>query len=316
MEYRQALVTGGAGFIGSHLVEALLETGCAVNVLDDLSTGRLENLDPVRDRITFFHGDIRDARLLDAAAKDCGVVFHQAAVVSVVKTVQDPVESAEINDLGTLRVLEAARKNGVRKAVLASSCAVYGDAPGLPKSEEMPPMPKSPYAVHKLAGEYYARLYTELYGLNTVSLRYFNVYGPRQDPSSPYSGVISIFLSRGIQGKAPVIYGDGAQYRDFVFVKDVVTANLLAASAETAPGNVYNVGTGHFVRILDLWKAVKARLNLAVEPEFAPHRDGDIRESLADVRCAAEDLGFQAGCRFDAGLEQTLEWYTENPPAS
>jgi UDP-glucose 4-epimerase len=312
MAYRQALVTGGAGFIGSHLVEALLEKGCAVKILDNLSTGRLENLTHVRERVNFFQGDIRDTRLLAEAVRGCDVVFHQAAMVSVPKSVENPIESLEINDLGTLRVLEAARKNGVRKAVLASSCAVYGNDPQLPKHEALPLKPMSPYAVHKLIGESYARLYTELYGLETACLRYFNVYGPRQDPSSPYSGVISIFLSRAIKRQRPIIFGDGAQYRDFIYVKDVVRANMLAAESSAASGNVYNIGTGSFLRILDLWKAIRDRLAVHIEPEFAPCRLGDIRESLADVHRAREHLGFEAQYPFDIGLDATLKWYMEN----
>ncbi len=312
MKYRQALVTGGAGFIGSHIVEALLEKGCHVNVIDNLTTGRLENLRSVRNRISFFHGDIRDTRILADAAQGCDVVFHQAAVVSVPKTLEEPIQSAEINELGTLRVLETARQNDVKMMVLASSCAVYGDDPQLPKRETLPPKPKSPYAVHKLTGELHARLYTELYGLKTVSLRYFNVYGPRQDPSSPYSGVISIFLSRALEGQRPVVYGDGRQYRDFIFVKDVVRANLLAAGCPAASGNVYNVGTGSFVRIRDLWEAISERLLVNVDPAVSPARSGDIRESVADVCRAQEDLGFQARYRFDSGLDETLKWYREN----
>jgi len=313
MTYRKALVTGGAGFIGSHLVEALLERGCRVNVLDDLSSGHRENLARVATRIRFFEGDIRDVRRLAEAAVGCDVLFHQAAVVSVPRTVEAPVESAEINDLGTLKVLEAARSGGVRKVVLASSCAVYGDDPRLPKHEGMPPQPKSPYAVQKLTGEWYARLYTELYGMDTVCLRYFNVYGPRQDPASPYSGVISIFVTRAVARRQPVIFGGGRQYRDFIFVKDVVQANLQAADSDAASGRVYNIGTGRFVRILELWESICNRLSIVLKPEFAPPRPGDILESLADIGRAKEDFGFEARCSFDAGLSETLEWYRSNP---
>ncbi len=315
MAYEQALVTGGAGFIGSHLVEALLGKGCGVNVIDDLSTGHLRNLARVKEHIAFFQGDIRDPERLAEAARGCDVVFHQAAVVSVPKTVKDPMESAQVNDLGTLRVLETARESGVRKAVLASSCAVYGDDPQLPKRETLPPRPKSPYAVHKLVGEFYARLYTDLYGLDTTCLRYFNVYGPRQDPFSPYSGVISIFMERAVRGEPPTIYGDGMQYRDFVFVEDVVQANLLAAEAETAAGKVYNVGTGAFVHIADVWKALCERMSLHSEPDFAPPREGDVRESVADVHRAREELGFEAQVSFAAGLDETLKWYKKHASA-
>ena len=229
---KKALVTGGAGFIGSHLVDALLSDGCQVVVLDNLSTGRLSNLEHVIDKISFHKGDIRDRETLANAVKDCEVVFHQAAMVSVPRTVEDPLGSAMINEIGTLLVLEAARKHHVKRVVLASSSAVYGDDPDLPKMEKMVVKPLSPYAVQKLTGEYYANIYYDLYGLETSCLRYFNVYGPRQDPSSPYSGVISIFMSRALSQKSPVIYGDGNQYRDFIFVNDVVRANLLAAKTD------------------------------------------------------------------------------------
>jgi len=232
IKFKKVLVTGGAGFIGSHLVDALVSSGCKVTVLDDLSTGRLSNIEHLKDNITFYKGDIRDRETLDTAVKDCDVVFHQAAMVSVPQTVGDPVGSAMVNEMGTLSVLESSRKHNVKRVVLASSSAVYGDDPQLPKRETMVSKPLSPYAVQKLTGEYYARLYNDLYGLETVCLRYFNVYGPKQDPMSPYSGVISIFMSRAVSKEAPVIYGDGKQYRDFIFVNDVVSANLLAAGVD------------------------------------------------------------------------------------
>ncbi|RLC23000.1 MAG: hypothetical protein DRH21_07590, partial [Deltaproteobacteria bacterium] len=224
-KFNKALVTGGAGFIGSHIVDALVAEGCDVVVLDDLSSGSLSNLEHIKNKITFYKGTIQDQKILMKASENCEVIFHQAAMVSVTKTVDNPVDSAFINDLGTLFVLESARQNKVKRVVLASSSAVYGDDPLLPKHENMPLKPMSPYAVQKLTGELYARIYYDLYGLETVCLRYFNVYGPRQDPSSPYSGVISIFMTRAVSKKPPVICGDGKQYRDFVFVKDVVKAN-------------------------------------------------------------------------------------------
>jgi len=252
----RALVTGGAGFIGSHLVEALLDNGWQVTVIDNLASGSLANLNHVRHQISFFQHDIRDQEMLLEAVESWDVIFHQAAVVSVPETVERPVESALVNDIGTLLVLDAARRKSVRRVVLASSCAVYGDDPQLPKHEALVPKPCSPYAVQKLTGEFHARLYFELYGLETVCLRYFNVFGPRQDPSSPYSGVISIFLTKALQGEQAVIYGDGNQSRDFVFVKDVVKANLLAASSRHAAGSVLNVGTGRAVRIKHLWESI------------------------------------------------------------
>jgi nucleoside-diphosphate-sugar epimerase len=309
LKFKKALVTGGAGFIGSHLIDGLLMEGCQVTVLDDLSTGRLSNLSHVKEHITFHKVDIRDREILEEAAKHCDIIFHQAAVVSVPKTVDNPVDSAMVNDMGTLFVLEAARKNNVKRVVLASSSAVYGDDPVLPKHEHMNPKPQSPYAVQKLSGEFYARLYHDLYGLETVSLRYFNVYGPRQDPSSPYSGVISIFMDRAFSKEAPVIYGDGNQYRDFVFVKDVVRFNLLAADADKANGKIFNVGTGSFIRINSLWEMISKLAGISVKPEYKPPRSGDILESVADIDCAGKDLGFKPDYSFEEGLETTFNYY-------
>jgi len=309
IKFSKALVSGGAGFIGSHLVDALLAAGCRVTVLDDLSTGHISNLEHVKERIAFFKGDIRDQELLAGCARDCDIIFHQAAVVSVPQTVENPIESAMVNDLGTLFVLEAARKNNVKRVVLASSCAVYGDDPRLPKRETMAPKPQSPYAVQKLTGEYYARLYHELYGLETACLRYFNVYGPRQDPSSAYSGVISIFLTRAAANEPPFIYGDGNQSRDFVFVKDVVKANLLAAVADDAAGKVFNIGTGRFVRINRLWEMICEMSGLNLAPQYASPRPGDILESMADIDQAQAVLGFEPEYLFKEGMKITFEWY-------
>lgn len=309
---QNALVTGGAGFIGSHLVEALVEKGCHVTVLDNLSSGRLENLERVKDKTTFIQGDVQDEKTLIKIANGCDAIFHQAAVVSVTKTVEDPVSSAKINDLGTIKVLDAARRNGVRRVVLASSSAVYGDPPQLPKIESMIPAPLSPYAVQKLTNEYYAALFYRLYGIETICLRYFNVYGPRQDPSSPYSGVISIFMLRALNNEVPVIYGDGHQTRDFIYVKDVVQANLLAATHDDAPGKVFNVGTSNSVEINSLWEkiAALARCNVAVQHE-AP-RTGDIVHSLAGIQRARELLGFVPSITLEQGLQLTFEWYRDS----
>jgi UDP-glucose 4-epimerase len=309
LNFKSALVTGGAGFIGSNLVDALLEAGCRVAVIDNLSTGRLENLAHVADRITFVEGDILDETLLARAVSGCEVVFHQAAVVSVPKTVEDPVGSAAVNDLGTVKVLEAARNAGSRRVVLASSSAVYGDDPALPKTEEMTPRPLTPYAVQKLTGEYNARLYQDLYGLETVCLRYFNVFGPRQDPSSPYSGVISIFMSRAVEKSAPTIYGDGGQFRDFIFVRDVVAANLLSATRPGVGGRVFNVGTGKQVTINRLWELVQGLGGIKMPAVHEEPRAGDIRESVADIGHAEKLLGFAPDCGFEAGLEKTFSWF-------
>ncbi len=309
MKFRNALVTGGAGFIGSHIVDALLKEGCRVSVIDDLSTGHPENLTHVKNRISFYQGDIQDRQLLKASAKGCDVIFHQAAVVSVPKTIDQPVASALINDIGTLCVLETARKGGIKKVVLASSCAVYGDDPALPKNEDMPLKPLSPYAVQKLTGELYAGLYNRLYGMKTVCLRYFNVFGPRQDPSSPYSGVISIFMGKALSKEAPVIYGDGNQYRDFVFVKDIVNANLLAAESDKNHMSVYNVGTGNFISINQLWEKICRVAGVEIQPTYVPIRPGDILKSVADIEKATANLGFKPTYSFESGLEKTFNWY-------
>ena len=312
LNFKHALVTGGAGFIGSHLVDALLAHGCGVTVLDNLTTGKMANLNHVTDKIDFHQDDICNLATLDQVIRGCDVIFHQAAVVSVPQTVEKPIESAMVNDMGTLFVLEAARRQKIKRVVLASSCAVYGDDPRLPKHENMIPEPTSPYALQKLTGEYQARLYHRLYGLETVCLRYFNVYGPRQDPTSPYSGVISIFMSKAIRKEAPVIYGSGDQYRDFVYVADVVRANLLASCSQQAAGSVYNVGTGSFVTVNALWDMVCRFADLKTEPIYRSSRPGDILKSLADIKKAGAALGFFPQHLFEQGLETTYEWYKTN----
>jgi nucleoside-diphosphate-sugar epimerase len=304
-----ALVTGGAGFIGSHLVDELVANGCRVTVLDNLSTGHRRNIDHLGNRVDFVEGDIRDTGLLNQVVQGCEVVFHQAAVVSVSETVLDPSHSAEVNDLGTVRVLDASRRNGVRRVVMASSSAVYGDDPRMPKTEDMAPKPLTPYAVQKLAGEFYASSFMGLYGLETVCLRYFNVFGPRQDPSSPYSGVISIFMKRAAAGEVPIIYGDGGQSRDFIYVKDVVRANMLAATQAVATGQVFNVGTGVLIRILELWKLIGELSNVKIEPVFGSPRAGDIRESVSDIGRIRQSLNFRPQVALRQGLIETLNWY-------
>lgn len=309
LDFQSATVTGGAGFIGSNLVDALLEGGVAVTVVDNLVSGHKENLARVLDRIDFREGDIRDDALMRDACQGRDVVFHEAAVVSVPQTVEDPVGSALVNDVGTLQVLDAARRSGVRRVVLASSSAVYGDDPALPKREDMTPLPKSPYAVQKLTGEFHAALYQELYGLETVCLRYFNAYGPRQDPSSPYSGVISIFMDKAMAGTAPRVHGDGEQSRDFVFVADVVRANILAASVPAAAGGVFNVGIGESITVNRLWSGIAGMAGLDFSPEYGPSRPGDIRHSLSTIERARAALGFAPAVAFADGLARTWEWY-------
>ena len=308
--FKKALVTGGAGFIGSHLVEALVLENCNVVVLDNLSSGNVSNLEPLKDRITFLRGDIRQKDMLEEAAEGCDVIFHLAAVVAVQQTIDHPVESTEINDIGTLNVFEAARSQKVGRIVFSSSCAVYGDDPRLPKIETLNPKPTSPYAVQKLAAEHNARIYYELFGLETVSLRYFNVFGPRQDPSSPYSGVISLFMTRAVSGQSPVIYGDGQQSRDFVFVKDVVNANLLAARMKRPRGRIFNIGTGNQVTINRLWEAIASLGGHAnLKPNYEPPRDGDILHSCAGMDFAKSELKFDPEFSLEQGLERTYKWY-------
>jgi len=311
VKFKKALVTGGAGFIGSHLVEALLAVGCQVVVLDNLSSGNLLNLKPLRDHIELYEDDIRQLNDVERALQGCDVVFHLAAVVAVQQTIDTPLDSAMVNDIGTVNVLEAARKMKVRRVVLASSCAVYGDDPRLPKEESMTPMPASPYAVHKLSAEHYLRVYGELFGLETASLRFFNVFGPRQDPSSPYSGVISIFMNKAVSNQVPVIYGDGSQSRDFVYVKDVVKALLLTANARNLKGKSFNIGTGNQVQINRLWELIASIGGRQVEPEYQAARAGDILHSVGNIDMAKSLLNFNTDFSLEQGLELTFEWYRE-----
>jgi len=309
IDFKSALVTGGAGFIGSHLVDALTRQGCQVTVLDNLLTGKEINLASSREKLEFTRGDVRDRHALDQAVTRCEVVFHLAAMVSVVQTTEDPIGSAAINETGSLQVLEAARSAGVRRVVFASSCAVYGDDPALPKREDMPPNPLTPYAAQKLAVEYHLRVYQSLYGLETVSLRFFNVFGPRQDPSSPYSGVISIFMLKALSGEQPVIYGDGLQTRDFVFVGDVVQALTLAGTSPSAPGRVFNVGTGESVTINALWDRIATLSRTNVAPLHAAPRAGEVLHSRSSIDLARERLQFAPRVTLDQGLETTMAWY-------
>jgi UDP-glucose 4-epimerase len=312
---RSAVVTGGAGFIGSHLVDALVARGCAVTVLDNLSTGREANLGACRASVRLLRGDIRDRQAMEEAVKGCDAVFHLAAIVSVVQTTEDPLGSASVNETGSLQVLEAARTAGVRRFVFASSCAVYGDDPALPKHEAMPPNPLTPYAVQKLSVEYYLRVYQALYGLDAVALRFFNVFGPRQDPSSPYSGVISIFMNRALTGDPPTIYGDGEQTRDFVYVGDVVEALIAAATSPSAPGGVFNVGTAASVSINDLWGRIATLSGAAVSPLRVDRRAGEVLRSRSSIDLARERLGFSPSMDLDQGLLSTLEWCRGALPA-
>jgi nucleoside-diphosphate-sugar epimerase len=305
------LVTGGAGFIGSHIVETLVERGERVRVLDNLSTGRWENVAPFRDRVEFIEGDLRNEATARQAVRGVDYVLHQAAIPSVTRSVQDPVPTETANVVGTLNLLLAARDASVRRLVYASSSSVYGDSPALPKVETMPPHPKSPYAVSKLAVEHHCRVFTELHGLETVGLRYFNVFGPRQDPASEYAAVIPKFITSMLHGESPTIYGDGTQSRDFTYVSNVVAANLLATIASDMQGRVFNAANGTRYTLLELVAMLNKILNTHIQPAFAATRPGDVKHSQADVRLI-KACGYQVQMDFSAGLQKTVEWYADS----
>ena len=305
------LVTGGAGFIGSNLVHALLAQGRRVRVLDDFSTGRRANLAEIAGEIELFQGDMRDPATCVRATAGVDFVLHQGAVPSVSRSVRDPRLSHDANATATLNMLIAARDAGVKRFVHASSSSIYGDSPTLPKQEEMAPRPKSPYAVAKLAAESYCRVFNELYGLETVCLRYFNVFGPRQDPQSPYSAVIPLFATAMLKGERPVIYGDGLQSRDFTFVANNIAANLLATTVPGVGGQVFNIACGRRYTLLDLVDALNRILGTRIEPEFRPARPGDVKHSLADITRAETGLGYRVQVDFEAGLAQTVAWYLQ-----
>jgi UDP-glucose 4-epimerase len=302
----KVVVTGGAGFIGSNLAAELLKRS-RVTVIDDLSTGHLENLGEILDGVEFIKGSVTDLQLLRSAFADARAIFHQAAVPSVQRSVDNPLASNRANLDGTLNVLVAARDCGAEKVIYASSSSVYGDTPTLPKREDMIPNPKSPYAVSKLAGEYYARVFSELYGLKAVSLRYFNVFGPRQDPRSEYAAVIPRFISRLLEGRPPIIFGDGEQTRDFTFVKDVVAANVLAMEDDVE--GVFNIASGRRTSLNELAARLTAILGLNLGPIYDAPRPGDIRDSLADISAARERLGYEPEFDLETGLEETVRWF-------
>lgn len=300
------LVTGGAGFIGSHLVEALVARGHAVTVLDDLSTGHLEHLAAVARDIRFVRGSVTEPTDVRAAMAGCELVYHEAAIASVPRSIEDPERTHAVNLGGTIHVLEAARRLKVRRVVFAGSAAVYGNREG-PAQEDHPPSPQSPYAVEKLASEHYLRLWPVLYGVETVILRYFNVFGPRQDPASPYSGVVSIFAERLRRGLPITLFGDGEQTRDFVAVADVVAANLRAGEVPDVAGLTANVARGASTSINSLYQTLAGRLGGGA-PQYAPARVGDVRHSLADVTRAREHLGFEAQLSVAEGLDRLVAW--------
>lgn len=304
---RRALVTGGAGFIGSHLVDALLARGWEVRVIDDFSSGREQNLASARDRIELLQADLADPVAVAEAVAGVEVVFHQGAVPSVPRSVAEPVRTNRVNVDGTLLVLESARGAGVRRVVFAASSSAYGDTEALPKVETMPANPRSPYALQKYAGEVYCRLYHELYGLETVALRYFNVFGPRQDPASTYAAVIPRFITACLRGESPHIHGDGEQTRDFTFVDDAVQANMAAADAAGAAGQIFNVAGGRQTSLNALLAAIQRILGTRVEAIHEPSRPGDVRHSLAELARAKELLGYEPRISLDEGLRRTIE---------
>lgn len=309
MEKRLYLVTGGAGFIGSHIAERLLRDGHNVRVLDNFVAGKEENLKQIGGEVDLVRGDIRDRQVLGDAMKGVYVVFHEAALGSVPRSVADPMTTHDVNITGTLNVLLAARDAGVRRVVYASSSSVYGETKELPKVEEIKPEPLSPYALSKLAGEHYIKIFNHVYGFEAVSLRYFNIFGPRQDPESQYAAVIPRFVTALQTGKQPVIYGDGMQSRDFTYVENVVEANLLASEVENVAGGVFNIACGGRFTLLELLGKLKQIIGSDIDPIHEPARAGDVRDSQAGIEAAKEALGYSVKVDFDEGLRRTVEWF-------
>ncbi|MBA3640922.1 MAG: SDR family oxidoreductase [Acidobacteriota bacterium] len=309
------LVTGGAGFIGSHLAEELLRRGHNVRVADSLITGKRSNLDHI-PAVDFREGDLANEAFAREVVEGCDYVLHQAAIPSVPRSVKDPIASNRANVDATLNVLVAARDAGVKRLVFAGSSSAYGNTPTLPKSEDMPSNPLSPYALQKVIGEQYLQMFTRLYGLETVSIRYFNVFGPRQDPTSPYSGVISVFATALLENRPAKIYGDGGQTRDFTYVANVVDGVLRACEAPGASGEVINVATGGRISLNELYAEMKKIVGATVDPDYQDGRQGDVRDSQAAIDKAKSILGYQPIVSFEDGLERTIEWYRTTPAAA
>jgi nucleoside-diphosphate-sugar epimerase len=304
------IVTGGAGFIGSAIVRRLLREGARkVVVIDNLLTGYEANLKEVKDSIDFQRADVRRYEEIAPLIRGASVVFHQAAIPSVPRSIDDPIPSHETNIDGTFNVLRAAREGNAGRVVYAASSSAYGDTDVLPKIEDMTPHPKSPYALQKLVGEYYCNVFTAVYGLETVALRYFNVYGPRQDPSSPYSGVLSLFMKSLIERRAPTIFGDGEQSRDFTYVEDVAELNLKAACAPDVSGKIYNGGAGGRITLNQAWALLQKIEGVEIPAIYGPVRQGDVRDSQADMSSAIRELGHAPRFSFEEGMRRTLEWY-------
>ncbi|HWP59890.1 MAG TPA: SDR family oxidoreductase [Candidatus Acidoferrales bacterium] len=301
------VVTGGAGFIGSHVARRLVRDGARVRVVDDLSTGKKERLQDLLPAIEFERADLADPAVCDRAVRDAECVLHQAAIPSVQRSVEDPVATNRANVTATLNLLESARRHGVRRFVFAGSSSVYGDAEVSPKREDLPPNPRSPYALQKLVGERYAELYYRLFGLETVTLRYFNVFGPSQDPNSEYSAVIPKFIARLLAGKPLTVYGDGEQSRDFTYVENAVTANLLALKTPAASGQVFNVGCGRSMTLNRLIKVLEGVIGVKARVEYVSPRPGDVRHSLADLTKAGRELGYKPLIGVEEGLRKTVE---------
>jgi UDP-glucose 4-epimerase len=307
------VVTGGAGFIGSSIVRSLLREGAGrVVVIDNLLTGRESNLDEVRSRVEFERADICNYEEIAPIIRGAAVVFHEAAIPSVPRSIADPVPSHDVNVNGTFNVLRAAHEGAVGRVVYAASSSAYGDTEVLPKVESMAPRPKSPYALQKLMGEYYCNVFTGVYGLETVAIRYFNVYGPRQDPTSAYSGVLSLFMRAVLERKSPVIFGDGQQSRDFTYVEDVAELNLKAARAKNVSGNFYNGGNGGRITLSQAWALLQKLEAVEIPATYGPSRAGDVRDSQADTTLAVRDLGHAPRYSFEEGMRLTLEWYRQN----
>jgi nucleoside-diphosphate-sugar epimerase len=307
------LVTGGAGFIGSNIVEELVRHGHSVRVLDNFATGRRENVAPFLDKIDLIDGDIRDEEACRCAVDGIDYVLHQAAMVSVPRSLAEPIMISDVNIMGTMKLLTAAAKARVRRFVYAASSSAYGDQSVSVKNEQLLPMPLSPYAAAKLAGEYLCQAYSRSMGLETVGLRYFNVFGPRQDPMSQYSAVIPLFVTAVIEDRRPTIYGDGLQTRDFTFVANNVQANILAVTTDKpVAGRSINIACGTSYTLLDLLRAINTALGKNIEPVFAPARKGDVKHSLADIKLAQELLGYDVEVDFNEGIRRTVAWYSEN----
>jgi nucleoside-diphosphate-sugar epimerase len=306
------LVTGGAGFIGSHIVRALLARQQRVRVLDDLSTGKDKNLQEVAEQVDFVVGDIRDVPTVERCLRGVEVVFHLAARASVPRSIKEPRPAHEVNVTGTLNLLIAARDAGARRFVYSASSSAYGETPILPKSIDMRPQPLSPYAASKLAAESYCAVWAHVYGLETISLRYFNVFGPRQDPSGPYAAVIPAFVGRLLRGQPPIIYGDGEQSRDFCFIENVVNANMLAAEVPAVHGEVVNVACGERTTLNRIVADLNGLLGTSIKPVHEPPRAGDVRHSLADISATRRVLGYEPQIMFPEGLRRSIEWYKAN----